>query len=172
MSTHTNHPTDETMVAPTTASASLSWFSLNWFSEMFDMMPLHLQDRWILTQKLWLTTNRHSVSTMNDLLILVWQILTDDKGMEAFGIRSNLTRQSYANEDTKRKTNKAGGKFKMCEERSESASFVPSLSLPAHPKQKRKCAEINKTKKHVRFAPVPRFQRPWTAHVAGLLIWV
>jgi hypothetical protein len=55
----------------------------------------------------------------------------------------------------KQKQKKAGGKFKMCEERSESA-FVPSLSLPAHPNKKRKCAEIKKTNKSIRFAPVPR----------------
>jgi len=146
MSTHTNHPTDETMVAPTTASASLSWFSLNWFSDMFDMMPLHLHDRWILTQKLWPTTNRHSVSTMDDLLILVWQILTDDKGMEAVGIRSNLTRQSYANEETKRKTNKVEANSK-CVKSDQKAQHLYLLFLPAHPKQKRKCAEINKTNK-------------------------
>jgi hypothetical protein len=48
----------------------------------------------------------------------------------------------------KQKTKKAGGKFKMCEERSESA-FVPSLSPRTSKAKRENVQEINKTKKNM-----------------------
>jgi hypothetical protein len=40
--------------------------------------------------------------------------------------------------------------------KSDQKAHLYLLSLPAHPNKKRKCAEIKKTNKSIRFAPVPR----------------